>query len=108
MNTRPSGLAGGRITGLATTWAAAALPGQLALQPVLGAAPRTGCSASCPGSAAAAHVVANPVMRPPANPEGLVFIDAEPAASVLDVGNAIYAFTLRALGILYSPVALLD
>jgi CDGSH-type Zn-finger protein/uncharacterized Fe-S cluster protein YjdI len=45
-------------------------------------------------------------MRPPAVPDGLVWIDAEPAASVLDVGNAIYAFTLRSLGVLHSPVAI--
>ena len=61
-----------------------------------------------PGFAPAAGVVHNPVMRPPANPEGLVWIDAEPAASVLDVANAIYAFTLRCLGVLYSPVAIAD
>jgi CDGSH-type Zn-finger protein/uncharacterized Fe-S cluster protein YjdI len=61
-----------------------------------------------PGFAPAAHVAHNPVMRTPAAPEGLVWIDAEPAASVLDVANAIYAFTLRSLGVLYSPVALAD
>jgi CDGSH-type Zn-finger protein/uncharacterized Fe-S cluster protein YjdI len=59
-----------------------------------------------PDFAPAAGVAHNPVMRPPANPEGLVWIDAEPAASVLDVANAIYAFTLRSIGVLYSPVAL--
>ena len=64
--------------------------------------------AADPGFAPAARVAHNPVMRPPANPEGLVWVDAEPAASVLDVANAIYAFTLRSLGVLYSPVALAD
>src|ERR1051325_220480 len=59
-----------------------------------------------PDFSPAAGVAHNPVMRPPANPEGLVWIDAEPAASVLDVTNAIYAFTLRSIGVLYSPVAL--
>ena len=64
--------------------------------------------AADPAFAPAAGVAYNPVMRPPANPEGLVWIDAEPAASVLDVANAIYAFTLRSLGVLHSPVALAD
>jgi CDGSH-type Zn-finger protein/uncharacterized Fe-S cluster protein YjdI len=64
--------------------------------------------AADPGFAPAAGVAYNPVMRQPANPEGLVWVDAEPAASVLDVANAIYAFTLRGLGVLYSPVALAD
>jgi CDGSH-type Zn-finger protein/uncharacterized Fe-S cluster protein YjdI len=64
--------------------------------------------AADPAFAPAAGVAYNPVMRQPANPEGLVWVDAEPSASVLDVANAIYAFTLRALGILYSPVALAD
>ncbi|HEX3758446.1 MAG TPA: ferritin-like domain-containing protein [Kofleriaceae bacterium] len=61
-----------------------------------------------PGFAPAAGVAYNPVMRPPANPDGLVWVDAEPAASVLDIGNAIYAFTLRSLGVLYSPVGIAD
>jgi CDGSH-type Zn-finger protein/uncharacterized Fe-S cluster protein YjdI len=64
--------------------------------------------AADPAFAPAAGVAYNPVMRQPANPDGLVWIDAEPAASVVDVANAIYAFTLRALGVLYSPVALAD
>jgi CDGSH-type Zn-finger protein/uncharacterized Fe-S cluster protein YjdI len=55
----------------------------------------------------AAHVARNPVMRPPPVTDGLVWVDAEPAASVLDVANAIYAFTLRSLGVLCSPVVLL-
>jgi CDGSH-type Zn-finger protein/uncharacterized Fe-S cluster protein YjdI len=61
-----------------------------------------------PSFAPTAGIAHNPVMRPPANPEGLVWIDAEPAASVLDVANAVYAFILRSLGVLYSPVALID
>jgi len=64
--------------------------------------------AADPAFAPASGVAYNPVMRQPANPEGLVWVDAEPAASVLDVANAIYAFTLRSLGVLYSPVALAD
>src|SRR5581483_11092292 len=59
-----------------------------------------------PSFAPAAHVARNPVMRKPADPGGLTWVDAEPAASVLDVGNAIYAFALRALGVLYSPIAI--
>jgi len=56
-----------------------------------------------------AHQVAhNPVMRQPPVPDGLLWVDAEPAASVLDVANAIYAVTLRSLGVLHSPVALRD
>jgi CDGSH-type Zn-finger protein/uncharacterized Fe-S cluster protein YjdI len=60
-----------------------------------------------PGFAPASHVAHNPVMRPPPISDGLVWVDAEPAASVLDVANAIYAFTLRSLGVLCSPVVLL-
>ncbi|HEY4059475.1 MAG TPA: ferritin-like protein, partial [Kofleriaceae bacterium] len=54
----------------------------------------------------AAHRATNPVMRKPPVSEGRLWIDAEPAASVLDVGNALYAFMLRGLGTLTSPVAL--
>jgi len=61
-----------------------------------------------PGFAPSAHVAHNPVMRRPPVPDGLIWVDAEPAASVLDVGNAIYAFTLRSLGVLYSPIAMAD
>jgi len=60
-----------------------------------------------PGFAPAAHVARNPVMRPPPISDGLTWVDHEPAASVLDVANAIYAFTLRSLGVLCSPVALI-
>ncbi|HEY0990851.1 MAG TPA: ferritin-like protein, partial [Kofleriaceae bacterium] len=59
-----------------------------------------------PAFAPAARVARNPVMRAPPVADGLVWVDDEPAASVLDVGNAIYAFTLRSLGVLCSPVAL--
>jgi CDGSH-type Zn-finger protein/uncharacterized Fe-S cluster protein YjdI len=60
-----------------------------------------------PAFGPAAHVAHNPVMRPPPISDGLVWVDAEPASSVLDVANAIYAFTLRSLGVLCSPVVLL-
>ena len=64
--------------------------------------------AADPSFAPAAHVAHNPVMRRPPVPDGLTWVAAEPAASVLDVANAIYAFTLRSLGVLHSPVALID
>jgi hypothetical protein len=35
-------------------------------------------------------VAENPVMRRPPEPEGKVFIDAQPAARVLDLANAVY------------------
>jgi len=59
-----------------------------------------------PSFAPAAHVAHNPVMRRPPVPDGLTWIDAEPAATVLDVANAMYAAMLRSLGVLYSPVAI--
>jgi CDGSH-type Zn-finger protein/uncharacterized Fe-S cluster protein YjdI len=56
-----------------------------------------------------AHPVArNPVMRPPADPAGRVWICAEPAATLLDLGNAAYTVMLRGLGALFSPVAIDD
>ena len=59
----------------------------------------------CPAHAAAR----NPVMRKPPQPEGLVWVCREPAASLLDLGNAIYALMLRGLDILFShPVDDLD
>ena len=64
--------------------------------------------AADPSFRPAAHVAHNPVMRQPPVPDHLVWVDAEPAASVLDVANAIYAVTLRSLGVLHSPVALSD
>ncbi|MBC7977519.1 MAG: ferritin-like protein, partial [Myxococcales bacterium] len=64
--------------------------------------------AADPSFRPAGNVAHNPVMRQPPEPDGLVWVDAEPAASVLDVANAIYAFTLRSLGVLHSPVALTD
>ncbi len=54
----------------------------------------------------APHVAANPVMRRPATETGVLWIDAEPAASIVDIGNALYAFMLRSLGALFSPVSL--
>ncbi|OYW21250.1 MULTISPECIES: ferritin-like domain-containing protein [unclassified Sphingomonas] len=49
----------------------------------------------------AAH---NPVMRRPPLPDGKVWISAEPAASLLDIGNAIYNHSLRCLALSYAGV----
>ncbi len=49
----------------------------------------------------AAH---NPVMRRPPNPEGKLWVAAEPAASLLDLGNAIYNHSLRCLALGYAGV----
>ncbi len=53
----------------------------------------------------AAH---NPLMRRPPNPEGKIWVDAEPAASLLDFGNAIYNHSLRCLALAYSGVSVAD
>ncbi len=53
-----------------------------------------------------AGVARNPVMRRPPEPEGLLWVDREPAATVLDVANAMYAAALRAFGVLTSPAGL--
>ena len=49
----------------------------------------------------AAH---NPVMRRPPNPDGRVWIDSEPAASLVDIGNAIYNHSVRCLAMAWSGV----
>lgn len=48
----------------------------------------------------------NPVMRAPANPAERVHVVHEPAASLLDLANAIYALSLRTLAALMSPHAI--
>lgn len=53
----------------------------------------------------AAH---NPVMRHPPTPEGKVWIDAEPAASLLDLANALYNHALRLLALGYAGVPMAD
>lgn len=58
-----------------------------------------------PAFSAARPVAKNPVMRKPPEPQGKVWIDREPAATLLDLGNAAYALMLRSLQALYSPVA---
>ena len=55
-----------------------------------------------PGFKPAYPVAENPVMRRPAQPESKVFIDAEPAAMLLDLGNAVYGMLLRFLVQTYS------
>ncbi|HEY0335418.1 MAG TPA: ferritin-like domain-containing protein [Stenotrophomonas sp.] len=46
----------------------------------------------------------NPVMRRPPTPEGKLWITREPAASVLDLGNALYNHSLRCLALAWSGV----
>ena len=50
-----------------------------------------------PDFAPAYPVAENPVMRRPAAPEGKIFIDAEPAAMILDLANSVYGMLLRFL-----------
>lgn len=47
----------------------------------------------------------NPVMRQPPTPEGKVWVSAEPAASLLDLGNALYNHAIRLLALAYAGVA---
>jgi CDGSH-type Zn-finger protein/uncharacterized Fe-S cluster protein YjdI len=42
-------------------------------------------------------VAPNPVMRRPPSPEGKTFVEAQPAADVMELANAIYGAMLRAL-----------
>jgi CDGSH-type Zn-finger protein/uncharacterized Fe-S cluster protein YjdI len=54
---------------------------------------------------APAHPAAhNPVMRRPPTPDGKLWVNAEPAASLLDFGNAVYNHTLRCLALAYAGV----
>lgn len=48
----------------------------------------------------------NPVMRAPGNPTERVHVVLEPAASLLDLANALYALSLRTLAALMSPHAI--
>lgn len=52
----------------------------------------------------ARNVARSPVMRPPPEPTGKVWVSAEPAATLLDLANATYALMLRTLAALFSPV----
>ncbi len=58
-----------------------------------------------PGFAPAYPVAENPVLRRPAAPEGKVFINAEPAAMILDLANAVYGMLLRFLVQAYAKSA---
>ena len=53
-------------------------------------------------------VARNPVMRHPPDPANLVWIDEEPAATLLDLGNAAYTLMLRSLGAVFAPISLDD
>ncbi|MDX2235774.1 MAG: ferritin-like domain-containing protein [Hyphomonadaceae bacterium] len=53
--------------------------------------------AANPGFAPAHPAAHNPVMRRPPTPEGKVWIEAEQAAVIVDLANAIYAHMLRLL-----------
>ena len=57
-----------------------------------------------PGFRPARMAAHNPVMRRPPLPTGKVWINAEPAASLLDIGNAIYNHSLRCLALSYAGV----
>lgn len=46
----------------------------------------------------------NPVMRRPPTPEGKLWITLEPAASLVDLGNALYNHCLRCLSLAYAGV----
>lgn len=64
-----------------------------------------GLLAENPGFAPAYPVAENPVMRHPPEPEGKVFINAEPAAMILDLANAVYGMLLRCLVQTYAKSA---
>jgi len=46
----------------------------------------------------------NPVMRRPPTPEGKLWVTLEPAASLMDLGNALYNHSLRCLSLAYGGV----
>ena len=58
-----------------------------------------------PGFAPAYPVAENPVLRRPSTPEDKVFIEAEPAALILDLANAVYGMLLRFLVQAYTKSA---
>lgn len=60
--------------------------------------------AARPGFRPARMSAHNPVMRRPPTPEGKLWITEEPAASMLDLGNALYNHCLRCLSLAYSGV----
>jgi CDGSH-type Zn-finger protein/uncharacterized Fe-S cluster protein YjdI len=60
--------------------------------------------AANPGFAPGRPAAVNPVMRKPPTPEGKLWITAEPAATLLDLGNALYNHCLRCLSLAYTGV----
>lgn len=54
-------------------------------------------SAARPGFEPAFPAAHNPVLRPPLDPDGRVFIESEEAAHALDLANAVYGHMLRCL-----------
>ena len=60
--------------------------------------------AARPGFRPARMSAHNPVMRRPPTPEGKLWITEEPAASLLDLGNALYNHCLRCLSLAYGGV----
>lgn len=60
--------------------------------------------AARPGFVPARPAAHNPVMRRPPTPEGKIWVTEEPAASLMDVGNAMYAHSLRCLALAYAGV----
>ena len=61
-------------------------------------------TAARPGFRAARAAAHNPVMRRPPTPDDKVWITAEPAATLLDLGNALYNHCLRCLSLAYTGV----
>ena len=61
-------------------------------------------TAARPAFRAARMAAHNPVMRRPPTPDGKVWITAEPAATLLDLGNALYNHCLRCLSLAYTGV----
>lgn len=57
-----------------------------------------------PGFQPARASARNPVMRRPPTPEGKVWVTLEPAASLMDLGNALYNHSLRCLALAYAGV----
>ncbi len=60
--------------------------------------------AARPGFHPGRHVAHNPVMRRPPVPEGKVWVNVEPAVSLMDLGNALYGHSLRCLALAYAGV----
>lgn len=57
-----------------------------------------------PGFRPARMSAHNPVMRRPPTPEGKLWVTVEPAASLMDLGNALYNHSLRCLSLAYGGV----